>query len=70
MVISLDNVSSLSSRAVGVLVAHFLRLRQAGGALRLCQIHAPVLAALEQIHLPSVVASYATVEDAVLTTWE
>ena len=70
VVISLGNVSSLSSRAVGVLVAHFLRLGQAGGALRLCQAHGPVLAALEQIDLPSVVATYATAEDAVLTTWE
>jgi anti-anti-sigma regulatory factor len=69
VVVSLFNVASLSRSAMGVLIAHMLRLEWEGGGLRLCYILTPVMAALKKIHLPMLVETYPTLEDAVLTDW-
>jgi anti-anti-sigma factor len=47
----LDHVSHISSRGIGILLAYFLRLERAGGALRLCELHSRVLSVLEQFRL-------------------
>ncbi|MBX6312044.1 MAG: FHA domain-containing protein [Isosphaeraceae bacterium] len=69
VVINLERVMSLSSRAVGVLLAHFLRLDRAGGALRLCQANPKILSALDGLRVPILIPLYPTVDDAVLTAW-
>ncbi len=69
VVVNLDCVSSLTGRAVGILLAHHMRLARCGGSLRLCQAQARVGAVLEQIRLPMLVSAYASVDDAVLTAW-
>jgi anti-anti-sigma factor len=69
VVVSLCNVAFLSRSAMGVLVAHMLRLEWAGGGLRLCHVLTPVMAVLKKIHLPMLVETYPTPDEAVLTAW-
>jgi anti-anti-sigma factor len=70
VVVSLCNVGFLSSAAVGVLVSHMLQLEWAGGGLRLCHILPPVMAVLKKIHLPRLVGTYPTLDEAVLAAWK
>ncbi len=70
VVISLERVRYLSSRGVGVLLAHFQRLGRAGGAMRLCQIHPNVEAVLEQMRVPMLIEVFPTVADALAEPWE
>jgi anti-anti-sigma factor len=69
VVVSLCNVAFMSSSAVGVLVAHMLKLEWAGGGLRLCHILPPVMAVLKKINLPMLVETYPTLDEAVLAAW-
>jgi anti-anti-sigma factor len=69
VVVNLRYVGHLSGRAIGVLVAHHLRLDRAGGALRVCEAHARVAALLEQVQLAMMVECHPTLDDAVLTAW-
>ena len=69
LVINLDHVHSLSSRAIAMLLAHDLRLERAGGAMRLCQPSARVLVLLKHVRVPALVNLHAALEDAVLTAW-
>jgi anti-anti-sigma factor len=69
VVVNLTHVGHLSGKAIGALLAHHLKLDQAGGALRVCQAHARVAAALEQVQLAMLVECYATLDDAVLSSW-
>lgn len=69
VVVNLDLVVTLSSRAIGLLVAHALRLERAGGALRISQAPARIRMILEQVRLTMLVTLYPTVDDAVLATW-
>ena len=70
VVLNLDRVAGLSSRAVGMIVAHSLRLERQGGGLRLCRASAPVLALLQHLKLPMLVAVHHELDDAVLSSWE
>ena len=65
----LSQVTHFSSRAVGVLLAHFLRLDHTGGWLRLCRVNDRVLSLLEQIRLPMLLETYIGIDEAVLTSW-
>ncbi len=69
VVVNLERVSAMSSRAVGVLMAHFLRLDRSGGGLRICRVHPRILALLERIRLPMLVEVFPNVDDAVLSSW-
>jgi anti-anti-sigma factor len=69
VVLNLEHASRVSNAAVGVLVAHHLRLEAMGGSLRLCQPHARVAQVLEQIRLPLLLDVFPTKEDAVLSPW-
>ncbi len=69
VVVNLECVSRLSEQAIGVLVAHHFRLHRAGGALRIAAVPVRLMAHLEQIRLPELIACYATVDDAVLCAW-
>ncbi len=69
VVINLEYVAALSSRAVGLLMATFLRLDREGGSLRLCQPTAPVHALLDQLRLPMLVPVFSSLDEAVLNVW-
>jgi anti-anti-sigma regulatory factor/pSer/pThr/pTyr-binding forkhead associated (FHA) protein len=69
VVLSLAGVMDFSSRAVGVVVAHQMRLERMGGSLRLAQPSPVVQAALQRIHLPMLVSTFDTIDDAVITVW-
>ena len=69
VVVNLTHVGHLSGRAIGILLAHHLKLDQVGGALRVCQAHARIGAVLEQVHLGMLVECHPTLEDAVLAIW-
>jgi anti-anti-sigma factor len=71
VVVSLDQVTYVSRRAVGVLLAHFQRLDRVGGAMRLCHVRPEVMAALEEeLHGLTVIDVYPTTDEAVLAAWE
>jgi anti-anti-sigma factor len=69
VVVNLSHVGHLSGRAIGVLVAHHLRLDRSGGALRVCLASPRVALVLEQVKLGMLVDYHPTVEDAVITAW-
>lgn len=69
VVIDLECVGAMSSRAVGLLMATFLRLDREGTSLRLSRPTPPVQAMLEMTRLPMLVPVFATLDEAVLTTW-
>ncbi len=66
---NLTHVGHISGRAIGVLVAHHLRLDRVGGALRLCEANPRVAALLEQVRLAMIIEYFSTVDDAVLAGW-
>ena len=70
VVLDLGRVGSLSSRAVGLLMAHHLRLEREGGALRICRASAPVAALLEHVRLGELVRLFAELDEAVLSAWD
>jgi anti-anti-sigma regulatory factor len=70
VVLSLARVGDLGSRAIGVLVAHQLRLNGAGGRLRLAQASPHVMASLTRIHLPMLIETCNLLDDAVLGDWD
>ncbi len=69
LVINLAYVGHMSSLAIGVLVAHQLRLQRSGGAMRFCLAQPLVLSYLTLIRLPMLVECYPTMDDAVLSSW-
>jgi anti-anti-sigma factor len=69
VVINLTNVGHLSGSAIGVLVAHHLRLDRTGGALRVCVANPRVAVVLEQIKLGMLIDYHPNVEDAVIAAW-
>lgn len=70
VVVNLKLVNRLSNAAVGVLVAHHIRLDRVGGALRLCEPHARVAEVLNQIRLPLLLDVYPAEDEAVLASWD
>jgi stage II sporulation protein AA (anti-sigma F factor antagonist) len=69
VVLNLEFVRHLNAQAIGVLLAHHLRLDRAGGALRLCQTPACVMAVLHQVRLTILVECHPTLDEAVLAAW-
>lgn len=69
VVVNLKLSSRLSNAAVGVLVAHHIRLDRLGGALRLAEPHVRVAEVLNQIRLPLILDVYASEDEAVLASW-
>jgi anti-anti-sigma factor len=69
VVVNLEFVRHLNAQAIGVLLAHHLRLDRAGGALRLCQTPARVMAVLHQVRLTILVECHPTLDEAVLAAW-
>ena len=69
VVVNLEFVHHLNAQAIGVLLAHHFRLDRAGGALRLCQTPARVMAVLHQVRLTMLVECHPTLDEAVLAAW-
>jgi anti-anti-sigma factor len=69
VVIDLSRVIHVSSLAIGVLLAHNLRLDRAGGALRLCEVQPRVRAIFEEIRLPMLIEVLPTRDEAILSSW-
>ena len=69
VVVNLECVRHLNAQAIGVLLAHHLRLDRAGGALRICQAHARLMAMLHHVRLTILVEFHPTLDEAVLAAW-
>jgi anti-anti-sigma factor len=69
VVINLSHVAEISGRAIGVLVAHHLRLERVGGSVRVCEANPRVSAVLEQIRLSMLLECHPRLDDAVLSSW-
>jgi anti-anti-sigma factor len=69
VVVNLECVRHLSAQAIGVLLAHHLRLNRDGGALRICQAHARLMAVLHHVRLTILVECHPTLDEAVLAAW-
>jgi anti-anti-sigma factor len=64
VVVNLECVRLLYAQAIGVLLAHHLRLDRDGGALRICQAHARLMAVLHQVRLTILVECHPTLDEA------
>jgi anti-anti-sigma factor len=69
VVVNLEYISHLSAQAIGVLLAHHLRLDRAGGSMRICQARARVMAVLHQVRVTVLVECHPTLDEAVLGAW-
>ena len=69
VVLNLSHVGHLSGRAIGVLVAHHLKLDRSGGALRVCLANPRVALVLEQVKLGMFIDYHPTVDEAVIAAW-
>lgn len=70
MVIDMGNTQYLSSRAVGVLLAHYQGLDRKGASMRVCGVSKAIKPVLDQMRLSMLIDIYPTVEEAVQTPWE
>jgi anti-anti-sigma factor len=69
VVVNLEYVAHVSGQAIGMLLAHHLRLDRAGGAMRICQARARIMAVLHQVRLTMLVECHPTLDEAVLAAW-
>ncbi|WP_152051322.1 FHA domain-containing protein [Tautonia marina] len=69
VVLSMEHVNYLSSRAVGALLAFFQHLDREHGAMRVCCVSPKVLPVLDSMRLPKLVDLYASVEEAIDDPW-
>jgi len=69
VVLSLENVDYLSSRAVGVILAFFQHLDRESGSLRVACVSPKLVEVLDTMRLPNLVDLYPTVEEAVNDPW-
>ena len=69
-VVDLSSVNYMSSRAVGVILAHFQALHKTGGGMRVCCARPKVQPVLKQMHLHVLIEIYDTREQALNEPWE
>jgi anti-anti-sigma factor len=69
IVLNLEHVGQLSSPAIALIVAFHLKLDKSGSSLRVGNPTPRVLAVLEQVKLPQLIACHPTLEDAILEPW-
>jgi len=69
VVVNLEYIGHLSAQAIGVLLAHHLRLDRAGGGMRICQARARIMAVLHHVRLTILVDCHPTLDEAVLGSW-
>jgi len=70
MVIDLGNTRYLSSRAVGVILAHYQGLERKGATMRVCGVSREIKPVLDQMRLSMLIDIYPTLEEAVQTPWD
>ncbi len=70
MVIDMGNTRYLSSRAVGVLLAHYQGLERKGAVMRVCRVSKEIKPVLDQMRLSMLIDIYPTVEEAVKDSWD
>ncbi len=70
MVIDLGDTRYLSSRAVGVILAHYQGLERQGGTLRVCGVSRQIKPVLDQMRLSMLIDIYPTAEEAVRDSWD
>lgn len=70
MVIDMGNTRYLSSRAVGVLLAHYQGLERVGSTMRVCRVSKEIKPVLDQMRLSMLIDIYPTVEEAVQDPWD
>jgi anti-anti-sigma factor len=69
-VIDMGNTRYLSSRAVGVLLAHYQGLERKGASMRVCGVSKEIKPVLDQMRLSMLIDIYPTVDEAVKTSWD
>jgi anti-anti-sigma factor len=69
-VIDMEKITYVSSRAVGVILAHYQGLLREGGTVRLCNVSPRILPVLEQMRVQMLVDLYSSVEEAMQTEWD
>ena len=69
VVVNLAPLVGLSGRAIGLILAHQLRIQRLGGCLRLAQASASVAVAMDVVGLPSLIEIFPTLDEAVLARW-
>jgi anti-anti-sigma factor len=69
VVVNLETAGTLSSRAIGLLLAHALRLDGLGGALRVAQPQPRARTWLEHLRIPLLIDLFATLDEAVIAAW-
>ncbi len=69
-VIDLGQTEFLSSRAVGVLLAHYQALDRQGAAMRVCRVSPKIQPVIDQMRLSRLVEIFATLEEAIETPWD
>ena len=70
MVIDMGNTRYLSSRAVGVLLAHYQGLERKGSTMRVCGVSKEIKPVLDQMRLSMLIDIYPSVDEAVHADWE
>jgi anti-anti-sigma factor len=69
-VIDMDQVTYVSSRAIGVILAHYQGILREGGTLRLCRVNPGVLPVLEQMRVHMLIDVYPSLDEAMNEDWE
>ncbi|WP_165074100.1 FHA domain-containing protein [Paludisphaera rhizosphaerae] len=69
VVLDLEFVGRMSRRTIGVILAHHLRLEQAGGGVRVCEAHPRIMALLDQVRFTMLVDCFPGRDEAVLASW-
>ena len=69
VVLNLEYVAHVTGQAIGVILAHHLRLDRDGGCLRICQARARIMAVLHQVRLTMLIECHPTLDEAVLSAW-
>jgi anti-anti-sigma factor len=69
-VIDMGHTKYLSSRAVGVLLAHYQGLDRKGASMRVCGVSKEIKPVLDQMRLSMLIDIFPTREEAVQTPWD
>ncbi|HEV3121472.1 MAG TPA: STAS domain-containing protein [Isosphaeraceae bacterium] len=70
VVVDLSQVKYMSTRAVGVILAHFQALCKIGGSMRVCCASGKIQPVLKQMHLHVLIDIRACLEEALSEPWE
>jgi anti-anti-sigma factor len=69
-VIDMEKITFVSSRAVGVILAHYQGILREGGTMRLAKVSPRVKPVLEQMRVHMLIDIFPSLEEAVQTAWD